>query len=42
MPNKFEAVRAYVDGKKYRTLLRQNTYDYESLLPYIVPSARRR
>jgi hypothetical protein len=41
MPNNEEVVRAYINGKKYRSLLKQKLYDYESLHPYIVSSCRR-
>ena len=42
MPGRAEVVRAYVDGKKFRTLKAEKDFDFGRLQPYIIPSKKRK
>ncbi|CAI8008746.1 Surfeit locus protein 2, partial [Geodia barretti] len=42
MPGRAEVVRAYVDGKKFRTLKAEKDFDFGRLQPYIIPSRKRK
>ena len=42
MPSQLEVVRAYVEGRKFRTLKAEKDFNFQRLEPYIVPSQKRR
>ncbi|CAL1535800.1 unnamed protein product [Lymnaea stagnalis] len=42
MPATIEAVRTYVDGKKYKKARSEQTYNYDQHKPHIVPSSKKK
>lgn len=42
MPSRVEVVRAYVGGKKFKTLKAEKDFNFERLQPYIFPSQKRK
>lgn len=42
MPSRPDAIRAYVEGRKFQKLKAAKDFDFERLQPYIIPSQKRR
>ena len=42
MPGRVEVIRAYVDGKKFKTLKAEKDFNFKRLEPYITPSQKRK